>query len=97
MITVKESTTRKSTAEVRDEAARQVETWTAKTPASRRAWETARENVPGGVASNFRFMDPYPMFAARAAAACSTSTATSTSTSCSTWGASSSGTLTRRS
>ena len=65
MITVKESSTRRSTAEIREEAARQVETWTAKTQGSRRAWESARENVPGGVASNFRFMDPWPMFAAR--------------------------------
>jgi len=66
MITVQDGTKTRTTAEVRDEAARQVETWAARTPASLTAWERARENVPGGVSGNFRYMDPYPMFAARA-------------------------------
>jgi glutamate-1-semialdehyde 2,1-aminomutase len=63
---IKDVTKTRSTVEVRDDAARQVEAWAAKTPASRAAWERARANVPGGVSGNFRYMDPYPMFAARA-------------------------------
>jgi glutamate-1-semialdehyde 2,1-aminomutase len=51
---------------VRNEIERQVAAWTAKTGRSRAAWESAREVVPGGVSGNFRYMDPYPMFAARA-------------------------------
>jgi glutamate-1-semialdehyde 2,1-aminomutase len=45
---------------------KEVEAWTAKTPRSREAWVEARKSVPGGVSGNFRLMDPYPMFAARA-------------------------------
>jgi glutamate-1-semialdehyde 2,1-aminomutase len=44
----------------------QVSTWTGRTPRSHAAWQSARKNVPGGVSGNFRYMDPYPMFAARA-------------------------------
>ena len=44
----------------------EVDKWVAKTPKSGKAWEEARKHVPGGVSGNFRFMDPYPMFAARA-------------------------------
>ncbi len=44
----------------------QVSTWTGKTSRSHAAWQSARKNVPGGVSGNFRYMDPYPMFAARA-------------------------------
>src|SRR5215510_288568 len=65
MITVRETAAR-NTAEVRAESARQVAAWEARTSGSRRAWESARANVPGGVSGNFRYMDPYPMFAARA-------------------------------
>ena len=45
---------------------KEVEAWTARTPRSREAWVEARKSVPGGVSGNFRLMDPYPMFAARA-------------------------------
>jgi glutamate-1-semialdehyde 2,1-aminomutase len=55
-----------SVAEIQEQARRQVDTWSEKTPASRAAWLKARKHVPGGVSGNFRFMDPNPMFAARA-------------------------------
>jgi len=51
---------------IREEMERQVAAWAAKTGKSREAWERARRNVPGGVSGNFRLMNPYPMFAARA-------------------------------
>ncbi len=44
----------------------ELENWLKRTPKSRQAWERARASVPSGVASNFRTMDPYPLFAARA-------------------------------
>ncbi|MFQ5876210.1 MAG: aspartate aminotransferase family protein [Acidobacteriota bacterium] len=46
--------------------AKAIDQWIGRTPTSREAWERARERVPGGASGNFRFMDPYPMFAARA-------------------------------
>ena len=39
--------------------------WLKRTPKSREAWEKARVSVPAGVSSNFRTMDPYPLFIAR--------------------------------
>jgi len=45
---------------------REIDKWVAKTPKSAEAYERARKHVPGGVGSNFRFMDPYPMFVSRA-------------------------------
>lgn len=51
---------------IHDHLAREIETWTTRTPQSRQAWLQARRHVPGGVSGNFRYMDPYPMFAARA-------------------------------
>ncbi|HEV8200405.1 MAG TPA: aspartate aminotransferase family protein [Candidatus Polarisedimenticolia bacterium] len=55
-----------ATAAIREEVERQVAAWCARTGQSREAWERARANVPGGVSGNFRLMNPYPMFAARA-------------------------------
>jgi glutamate-1-semialdehyde 2,1-aminomutase len=52
--------------DIRQDIGREIDAWTARTPKSRAAWESAREVVPGGVSGNFRYMDPYPMFAARA-------------------------------
>ena len=63
---VKESLQKQSPAEIQDQARRQVDIWETRTASSRKAWERARANVPGGVSGNFRYMDPYPMFAARA-------------------------------
>src|SRR6185436_12397138 len=57
---------RHNPAAIRGEMERQVAAWAAKTGKSREAWERARRNVPGGVSGNFRLMNPYPMFAARA-------------------------------
>jgi len=45
---------------------REIDKWVAKTPKSAEAYDRARKHVPGGVGSNFRFMDPYPMFVSRA-------------------------------
>ena len=56
----------RSITEIQEQARRQVDAWSEKTPASRAAWLKARKHVPGGVSGNFRFMDPNPMFAARA-------------------------------
>jgi len=44
----------------------EVDEWVARTPRSAEAYRKACTNVPGGVGSNFRFMEPYPMFVSRA-------------------------------
>src|SRR2546422_8900196 len=44
----------------------EVDEWVARTPRSAEAHRKACTNVPGGVGSNFRFMEPYPMFVSRA-------------------------------
>jgi glutamate-1-semialdehyde 2,1-aminomutase len=62
---VQEKTRTQSPEEIREQTAKQIETWTRRTPASREAFMHARRSVPGGVSGNFRYMDPYPMFAAR--------------------------------
>src|SRR5213593_420576 len=45
---------------------KEIDAWVSKTPRSAAAYQRARRYVPGGVGSNFRFMDPYPMFVSRA-------------------------------
>lgn len=45
---------------------REIDMWVAKTLKSAAAHRKASRHVPGGVSSNFRFMDPYPMFVSRA-------------------------------
>ena len=49
-----------------DHLEKEIGAWVKRTPRSQQAWLQARKNVPGGVSGNFRYMDPYPMFAARA-------------------------------
>ena len=44
----------------------EIDKWVARTPKCAAAYAKARRSVPGGVSSNFRFMDPYPMFVERA-------------------------------
>jgi glutamate-1-semialdehyde 2,1-aminomutase len=44
----------------------QLSRWEERTPKSKEAWLKAKAVVPGGVSGNFRYLDPYPMFAARA-------------------------------
>jgi len=44
----------------------EIDRWVAKTAKSAEAYARAKTHVPGGVGSNFRFMDPYPMFVSRA-------------------------------
>jgi glutamate-1-semialdehyde 2,1-aminomutase len=44
----------------------EIDKWVARTPKCAEAYARALRNVPGGVSSNFRFMEPYPMFVARA-------------------------------
>src|SRR5215212_7965963 len=48
---------------------REAEEFEAKRPASREAFERARQVLPGGVAQIMRAMDPFPITIARAAGA----------------------------
>jgi glutamate-1-semialdehyde 2,1-aminomutase len=44
----------------------EIDQWVSRTPKCAEAFARAQKHVPGGVGSNFRFMDPYPMFVSRA-------------------------------
>jgi glutamate-1-semialdehyde 2,1-aminomutase len=44
----------------------EIDRWVSRTPKCAEAFARAQKHVPGGVGSNFRFMDPYPMFVSRA-------------------------------